>query len=288
MDSLIISIPPIYAVIFISSSCLYCAEEALEMMLIGEKCNGMFSAVGKAIDARDADFIAKLAADQAKAGASVIDLSTGPGRDDAADAMRWLVKVAQGATDARLSIDSPSVEVIRAGLEECKGHPLINSTTAEIEKMSKLFPLAKEFNAEIVCLTIDEKGIPNTVDQRMELAMTILATAMDAGVPTESLFLDPVILPVSAAQNQLPLVCESISAFKNLSSPAPKTVVGLSNVSNGAQEKKLLNRVYLAMLIGRGLDAAIVDVLDIDLMNTVKAAEVLLNKKLYAHSFLKV
>lgn len=258
------------------------------MILIGEKINGMFSAVGKAIDNRDANFIAKLAADQANAGASIVDLSTGPGREDAIDAMKWLVGVAQDATDARLSIDSPSVDVIRAGLKECRGQPLINSTTAEADKMSKLFPLAKEFNAEIVCLTIDEKGIPNTVDQRMELAMTILATAMDMGVQTEAIYLDPVILPVSAAQNQLPLVCESITAFKNLSSPAPKTVVGLSNVSSGAQEKKLLNRVYLAMLIGRGLDAAIVDTLDADLMSTVKAAEVLLNRKLYAHSFLKV
>lgn len=258
------------------------------MILVGEKINGMFSAVAKAIDARDADFITKLAIDQATAGAAILDISTGPGRDDAIDAMKWLVRVAQGATSARLSIDSPSIDVIRAGLEECKTQPLINSTTAEVEKMTKLFAIAKDFNAEIVCLTIDEKGIPNTVDQRVELAMTILATAMDAGLPTESLYIDPVVLPVSAAQNQLLLACEAITSFKALSSPSPKTIVGLSNVSSGAQEKKLLNRVYLAMLIGRGLDAAIVDVLDVDLMNTVKAGEVLLNKKLYAHSFLKV
>jgi len=257
------------------------------MICVGEKCNGMFTSVGKAIDNRDANFIAKVVADQANAGAQIIDLSTGPGRDDAKDAMKWLVKVAQGATDKRLSIDSPSVDVLRAGLEECKGHPLINSTTADVEKMTKLFPLVKEFNAEIVCLTISDKGIPNTVDQRMELAMMILATAMDMGVSTEALYLDPVILPVSAGQNQLPLVCESITAFKNLCTPAPKTIVGLSNVSSGAQEKKLLNRTMLAMLLGRGLDAAIVDVMDVDLMNVVKAAEVLNNKKLYAHSFLK-
>ena len=257
------------------------------MIIVGEKCNGMFKSVGKAIDERDANFIAKVVADQANAGANIIDLSTGPGRDDAIDAMKWMVNVAQGATDKRLSLDSPSVDVLRAGLEECKGQALINSTTADAEKMAKLFPLVKEFNAEIVCLTISEKGIPNTVDQRVELAMMILATAMDIGLSTEALYIDPVILPVSAAQNQLPLACESITAFKSLCSPAPKTIVGLSNVSSSAQEKKLLNRTMLAMLLGRGLDAAIVDALDVDLMNTVKAAEVLLNKKLYAHSFLK-
>jgi 5-methyltetrahydrofolate corrinoid/iron sulfur protein methyltransferase len=258
------------------------------MIAIGEKCNGMFTSVGKAIDSRDANFIAKLVTDQVNGGAQIIDLSTGPGRDDAKDAMKWLVKVAQGATDNRLSIDSPSVEVIKAGLEECKNQALINSTTADVDKMSKLFPLVKEYDAEIICLTISDKGIPNTVDQRIELAMTILATAMDMDVSTEALYLDPVILPVSAAQNQLPLACESITAFKTLCSPPVKTVVGLSNVSSGAQEKKLLNRTMLSMLLGRGLDAAIVDTMDVELMNMVKASDVLLNKKLYAHSFLKV
>jgi len=258
------------------------------MIIVGEKINGMFSAVAKAIDNRDADFVAKLASDQAEAGAAILDVSVGAGRDDAMDAMKWLAKVTQDATDARLAIDSPSVDVMRAGLEVCGKQPLINSTTAEAEKMMTIFPMAKEFSAEVVCLTIDEKGIPNTVEQRMELATMILAMAIDNDVPTESLFIDPVVLPVSAAQNQLPLTCEAITAFKNIVTPPPRTIVGLSNVSSSAKEKKLLNRVYLAMLMGRGLDAAIVDPLDVDLMNTVKAGDVLLNKKLYAHSFLKV
>lgn len=91
MDSLIIIIRSHNAIIFISSSCLYPLEEAVEMILIGEKINGMFSAVGKAIDNRDANFIAKLAADQANAGASIVDLSTGPGREDAIDPHRPLL-----------------------------------------------------------------------------------------------------------------------------------------------------------------------------------------------------
>lgn len=257
------------------------------MIIIGEKLNGMFSAVAKAIDDRDADPIAELARAQVDAGASILDISVGAGRDDAAEAMKWMIKVAEEATDARLAVDSPSVKVLRAGLEVCNRPPVINSTTAEAEKMAQLFPLAKEHSAEIVCLTIDEKGIPNTVEQRTEMAMMILATAIDSDVPPENLYIDPVVLPVSAAQDQLSLACQALSNFKTLSSPPPKTIVGLSNVSSGAVEKGFLNRVYLAMLMAMGLDAAIVDPLDVELMNTVKTADVLLNNKLYAHSFLK-
>lgn len=257
------------------------------MIIVGEKLNGMFSAVSKAIDARDESFIAKLARDQAEAGASILDISVGAGRDDAIDAMKWMIRTTQDAVDARLSVDSPSVKVIKAGLEECEKQPLMNSTTAEIEKMAELFPIAKDFSAEIVCLTLDEKGIPNSVELRIELAMKILAAAIDSDLSTESIFIDPVVLPASAAQDQLVLACEALTAFKELSSPPPRTIVGLSNVSSGAKEKKILNRVYLAMLMNRGLDAAILDPLDEDLMNIIKTAEILLNKRLYAHAFLK-
>ena len=257
------------------------------MIIVGEKINGMFKAVAKAIDERDAEFIAKLAREEAGAGASIIDVSIGPGRDDAVDAMKWLAGTVQEATNARLSIDTPSIDVMRAGLELCKMQPLINSTSADLEKLSVFLPLAKEYSAEVVALTMDEKGIPNSVEQRAELAMTIIGSAIDNDLPPESIYIDPVVLPVSAAQDQLAIACETLSTIKCLNNPPPKTIVGLSNVSSGAQEKGLLNRVYLAMLLGRGLDAAIVDPLDEDLMNTVKAAEVLLNKRLYAHSFLK-
>lgn len=257
------------------------------MILIGEKINGMFSGVSKALDERNAGFIENLARDQVKGGASVLDLSVGAGRDDAIDAMKWLVKTTQAAVDVRLSIDSPVIDVISAGLEECSKQPVINSTTAEIEKMNTLFPLAKEHGADIICLTIDEKGIPNSVEMRTELAMRILAMAIDHDLSVERLLIDPVVLPVSAAQNQLVLACEAITAFKGLISPAPRTIVGLSNVSSGAKEKALLNRIYLAMLMGRGLDAAILDTLDTELMNTVKAGEILLNRRLYADAFLK-
>ena len=257
------------------------------VIIIGERINGQFSRVGHAIDKRDSKFIQDLAVEQTQAGADILDLNTGPGRDDAPAAMAWLVRTVQDVAQVRLSIDSPSLKVQEAGLTECKLEAVINSTTAKPKRMERFLPLAREHAAEIVCLTIDEKGIPNTTEARAEIAMALLAGAMDAGISPDKMYLDPVILPVSAAQAQGPVVCESITALRALSTPPPRTLVGLSNVSSGAEERGLLNRTYLAMLLGRGLDAAIVDPNDTELMRVLKASEILLNRRLYAHSFLR-
>jgi 5-methyltetrahydrofolate corrinoid/iron sulfur protein methyltransferase len=265
----------------------YPAIQGIQLIVVGERINGQFPQVAKAIDAKDTKFIQDLALAQVNAGAHILDINTGPGREDAAAAMAWLVKSVQDIVDVRLSIDSPGLKVQQAGLAECKKTPLMNSTTAEQKRMERFFPLAKDSNAEIVCLTIDEKGIPNTVEGRSEIAMTLMANAMERGLSPEQVYLDPVVLPITAAQDQCQVLCESLTAFRSLNSPPPKTIVGLSNVSSGAEERSLLNRTYLAMLLGRGLDAAIVDPNDVDLMKIVKAAEVLLNQKLYANSFLR-
>lgn len=257
------------------------------MLVVGERINGQFPQVSKAIDARDPKYIRELAGEQIHAGADILDVNTGPGRDDGPEAMAWLVKTIQDAFDVRLAIDSPGLKTQEAGLSACKRTPLINSTTAEEKRMEKFFPLALDHDADIVCLTINEKGIPNSVERRAEVAMTLLANAMDKGLAPEKLYLDPVVLPISAAQDQCPVVCEAVTAFRCLNTPPPKTIVGLSNVSSGADERSLLNTTYLVMLLGRGLDAAIVDPQDEQLMRALKASDVLLNRKLYANSFLR-
>jgi 5-methyltetrahydrofolate corrinoid/iron sulfur protein methyltransferase len=259
----------------------------MSLIVVGERINGQFPQVARAIDARDSGAIQDLARAQVEAGAHILDVNTGPGREDSAAAMAWLVRTIQDAVDTRLALDSPSLKVQQAGLAECKHEAMINSTTAEQKRMEKFLPLAAEHNAEIVCLTIDEKGIPNSLEGKTEIAMVLLANALDKGIALEKIYLDPVVLPISAAQAQCPVLCDAITSFRGLNTPPPRTIVGLSNVSSGAEEKSLLNRTYLAMLLGRGLDAAIIDPNDPEMMKVVKASEVLLNQKLYAHSFLR-
>jgi 5-methyltetrahydrofolate corrinoid/iron sulfur protein methyltransferase len=258
------------------------------MLIISERLNALFKTVGKALDAKDKDKLQELTKEQVKLGATMLDINTGPGRDDTAGDLVWMVQTIQEVTDTPICIDTPNLEAMEAALNVAKGKVLINSTTAEAHKMEKLFPLAAKYNAEIIALTLDERGIPNDAPSRAEMAMIMITTAMEHGVPTENIYLDPLVLPVGAAQDQGPKVLEALDMFKTLCDPAPKTVVGLSNVSNNTKQRPLLNRTYLTMLMAHGLDAAICDPFDTELMNAIKTSEILLNKKLYADDFLMI
>jgi 5-methyltetrahydrofolate corrinoid/iron sulfur protein methyltransferase len=258
------------------------------MLIISERLNGLFKSVGKALDARDKDSLQKLTKEQVELGATMLDVNTGPGRDDTAGDLVWMIETIQEVTDTPLCIDTPKLDAMEAGLQAVKGKVLINSTTAEAHKMEKLFPLAAKYDADIIALTLNEAGIPNDAGSRCEMAMIMITTAMEHGLSTENIYLDPLVLPVGAAQDQGTKVLEALDMFKTLCDPAPKTVVGLSNVSNNTKQRPLLNRTYLIMLMAHGLDAAICDPFDTELMSAIKTSEILLNQKLYADDFLKV
>jgi 5-methyltetrahydrofolate corrinoid/iron sulfur protein methyltransferase len=257
------------------------------MEAIGERINGMFKAIGKAIKESDASVIEDMAKRQEEAGADILDLNVGPAAEDRLAAMRWLVETVQNVSGLPLAIDSTNPDVVRAGLEACENPAVINSTTGEQEKLNAMMPMAAEHGCSIIGLTIDEEGVPGTAAGRMEVALKLVSSAMEHGLPTDRLYVDAVILPVNALQDTPPRVLEVISQVPMLADPAPKTVLGLSNVSQGAQLRPLLNRTYLVMCLGRGLDAAIVDVLDEELMDAMITAEVLMNRAVYADDFLK-
>jgi 5-methyltetrahydrofolate corrinoid/iron sulfur protein methyltransferase len=176
---------------------------------------------------------------------------------------------------------------MEAGLRAAKNRVIMNSTTAEAKRMDRFFPLCREHNAEIICLCMDERGIPNSADARAEMAMLMITKAMEHEIMPDRLYLDPLVLPTNAAQDQGRKVVQAIQLFQGLNEPSPRTVVGLSNVSNGTKQRSLLNRTYLAMLMGAGLTAAICDPEDEELMRMVKAGQVLLNEKLYCDDFLR-
>lgn len=257
------------------------------MIVISERINGLFKAIGKAIDEKDEKFIRDFAINQENIGANVLDINTGPGVDDPEGVMAWLVETVQEVTDVQLSIDTPNLKAMEAGLMACKNKAMINSATGETKKMEALFPLARDYNADIICLTMTEAGIPRDANERGEIALTMLATAMEYEITPDRMYFDPLVLPVSAAQLQGVEVLKALDMFKKLTEPAPKTVVGLSNISNNCKNRKLLNRTYMIMLMAYGLDAAIMDPFDEKLMQAIKTSDILLNKKLYADAFLK-
>lgn len=257
------------------------------MIVIGERLNGMFRKVGAAIVAQDEAYIADLAQKQIAAGADVLDLNVGPTAEDPVAAMKWLAGVVRKVTNLPLAIDTPKPEAIRAGMEAAGSNGLINSTTGEQAKLDALMPLAGEYGCPIIGLTIDEAGVPRDAAGRAEVALKIVASGMEHGVAPENIWIDPVILPISCTQNHQPEVLKAIGECKLLSDPPVKTILGLSNVSQGTQYRSLVNRTYLVMAIAHGLDGAIVDPLDAELMDAMITAELLLNYTVYCEDFLK-
>lgn len=257
------------------------------MLVIGERINGMFDEIGKAIGEQNPDIIQKSARKQLAAGADILDVNVGPASDDEEGAMAWLVETIREVTDAPLSLDSTKPHVQRAGLEVSSDDVIINSTTAVPEKMEAMLPLAAEFDCDIIGLCINEDGVPRDADGRMEVAMQLLAGCMEQGIPPERLYIDPVILPVNALPQVPQEVCEAIGMVPALADPPPKTVIGLSNVSQGATARSLLNRTFLVMAISHGLTAAIMDATDKAMMEAMIAAEVLMNRQVYCDGFVQ-
>lgn len=257
------------------------------MLIIGELINGMYRNIGKAIKEKDRAIIQKCALEQIKAGADALDINCGPASKDPVNDIQWLIQAIQEITDKPLSIDSSKPQVIESGLKVIKNKAIINSTTADPEKLEKLVPLAKKYNAKLIGLTISTKGIPQNKYQRLELAVTIVSSCVEQGYAVEDLYLDPIVLPVNVAQEQMKDILESIHEFKIISEPSPKTIVGLSNVSQGTSARNLINRIFLSMALTHGLDAAILDPLDKDLIDAAITTELILNKHIYCDSYLE-
>ncbi|MDY6914248.1 MAG: dihydropteroate synthase [Planctomycetota bacterium] len=257
------------------------------MHVIGERINGMFKNVKQAIIDQDAKIIQDLAEQQLQAGAWALDVNVGPAvRDDKA-AMLWLVETIRAVTDAPLAIDTAKWEVMSDVLPKVPGEKLINSSKADPEIVARYAQLAAENDASLIGLTIDADGVPGNIDKRVELGAQIITVAMEAGLATDKLFIDPIILPVNVSPKNPGNCMAAIAQLKMFSDPPPHLLLGLSNVSQRCNNRELINRTYLAMAMAQGLDSAIMDPLDKDLMDTAITAELLMEKMIYCDSYLE-
>jgi len=257
------------------------------MFVIGELINGMYPKIALAIKERDKKLVQQYALQQVDCGADALDVNCGPASSKPLLDMPWLVETIQEVTDKPLSLDSSKPEAIKEGLKAARNKTLINSTTADPEKLDILVPLAKQYDSKLIGITISAKGIPQNKDQRVELAAIIVAYCQENGFPIENLYLDPIVLPINVAQGQMIDILKSIREFKIISEPSPKTILGLSNVSQGSQARSLINRTFLTMAVAYGLDSAILDPKDKELMDSLITAELILNKNIYCDSYLE-
>jgi 5-methyltetrahydrofolate corrinoid/iron sulfur protein methyltransferase len=268
------------------------------MILIGERINGMFKNVKEAIASKDKKVIQDLALGQTQAGAAYLDVNVGTAAADQEGAIQWLIETIQEVCSTPLSLDSQKPAVIAAGLKviNAENGLILNSTPLDKKSdeavLDKYVEMARSAGpkANIIALTMDKNGVPQDIDTRVAIAAQILSRAMELGFDTQRLFIDPIILPVKVpnAQVQPGNILAAMDQIRFLSDPAPHLTIGLSNLSQGASERNLINRIFLAMAIAHGLDSAIVDVNDQELMNAVATAEMLMNRQIYSDSFLKV
>jgi 5-methyltetrahydrofolate corrinoid/iron sulfur protein methyltransferase len=267
------------------------------MIIIAERINGMFQDVKQAIAEQDKQVIQELAKKQTDAGANYLDVNVGTAAADQEGTMQWLVETIQESCSTPLCLDSQKPAVIAAGLKvaNAKAGLILNSTPlnkkSDEEILDKYMEMANQAGpkASIIALTMDKNGVPQDIDTRVAIAAEIAQKAMEKGFDAQRLFIDPIILPVKVpdAQVQPGNIMAAMDQIRYLADPPPHMTIGLSNLSQGATERSLINRTFLAMAVSHGLDSAILDVFDEPLMNVLATSEMLMNKQIYSDSYLR-
>ncbi len=236
------------------------------MYIIGENIHIISEKVKEALTARDREFFMDLAVKQVEAGAKAVDINLGPRKKDFAEVWPWIIETVETVVDVPLSIDTTNVEGMEAALKSIKkAQPILNSTSAEPERLEKVPVLAKKYGAKVIALTLRPEGIPIEADARVTIAVEqLIPRMMEIDFPMSDLIIDPLVLTVSGCQQYCPHLIETVRTLQYAWDPAPMISVGLSNVSNAVpnENRPLINRVYLAMLMGVGLQMMIANPFD--------------------------
>ncbi len=262
------------------------------MYILGENIHIISEKVKEALTARDAHFFQDLAVKQVEAGAQALDLNLGPRKKDGEEVFPWIVETVEAVVDVPLSFDSTNLLGIEAGLRKIsKAQPIINSTSAEPERLEKVPLLAKKYQARVIALTMGSSGIPVAADERVNIAVEyLIPRMMEIDYSMDNLIIDPLVLTVSGCQEYCPHLIEAVRTLQYAWDPAPVISVGLSNVSNAvpAENRALINRVYCAMLMGVGLQMMIANPLDQKLKDTIHVIENRDNSTAVGRLYLKI
>ncbi len=247
------------------------------MYIIAENIQIISPRVKKAIAERDAKFFQDLAVRMVDAGADVVDLNIGPQKKHGHEILPWLVEVVEEVVDVPLCFDTTNLTAIEAACETVsKAQPIINSTSAEEERLEKVPLVAKKYGTRLIALTMGRGMIPVKADERVNVALEELIPRMvEIDFPISDLIIDPLVLTVSGTQEYCPECIEAVRTLKYAWDPPPLTNGGVSNVSNGvpAEFRPLLNRVYMVMLMGAGIDMVIANPLDRNMREFIRIVE---------------
>jgi 5-methyltetrahydrofolate--homocysteine methyltransferase len=244
--------------------------------IIGERINPTGrKAFQEQLRAGDLSAVEKDVADQVAGGAMMLDVNMGAPLVDEAALLADAVRLVQSLTDIPLCIDSSVVEALEAGLAAYEGKALVNSVTAEDERMELILPLVKKYGAAVIALPNDDKEIPEDPKRRFELTQYIVETATSKyGIPIEDIVIDPLAMPIGADSQMVVRTLETIQLIAD--KIGVNMTLGASNVSFGMPDRHTLNSVFLPMAMGAGLTSAIMDARTPQIVTAVKAADLML------------
>ena len=246
---------------------------ALTVKAIAESINIMGKRSGTAMKERIQGPIQEMAREEAEAGASYLDLNIGPARKDGINLMPWVVETVQSCVTTPLCLDTTNTDAMIAGFKvvQNKSEAIMNSISAQPERMEKLIPAAAEAGCNVIALLWGPDGMPRDSNERAAMAVDLMMALNAAGIPNEKILFDPIGTPITLGADQIASGLEFMMMLQDIA-PGAGSTVGLSNVSNGVAEhlRKYLDRTYLIMLMKYGISTAIVNAYDKELMAICK------------------
>lgn len=244
------------------------------MIIIGEKINGAIPVVAKAIAERDKDFLQKRAVAQSEAGATFIDVHASVEESVEMETLGWMLDLVQDATDVPVCVDSPSARICAEAIPACKKEGLVNSVSMEGNKVDTVFPVIADTSWECIALLCDDTGIPKTVEDRMRVFENIMKKAEEYGIAPSRLHIDPLVEAIGTNPESFTMFSECCRRIRE-QYPKIHITSGLSNISFGLPSRKHMNLAFLAMAMTVGMDSAIMDPTNKDMIGLIRAMETL-------------
>lgn len=255
------------------------------MIIIGEKLNGSIPSVAKAIAERDADLIRERARMQAEAGATFLDVCASVEEAVEVETLKWMIDLVQEVTDTPICVDSPSARSCVAAIPFCKRPGLINSVSLEGDKIDTIFPVLADTDWECVALLCDNDGIPDSVERRMKIFFGIMEKAKQYGIAPSRLHIDPLVVTLGTDQTALTVFADCCRRIK-YEYPEIHITSGLSNISFGLPVRKNINQAFMVLAMNAGMDSAIVDPTNKNMIGMIYATNALLERDEYCLQYI--
>ena len=254
-------------------------------VVIGERINTSRAAVREAVEKRDAAYVEDDVRRQEAAGATYIDVNAGARIGHEEEDMRWLLEVIQPAVRIPLCLDSPDPAVLDLAFGLVERRPMVNSISLETERYETMAPFLQGKDCDVIALCMDDTGLPASADDVVARAVRLANGLEGLGFPRDTIYVDPIVQPISTDQTKGLMVLEAVRLITE-ELPGIHFTCGLSNISYGLPQRRMVNRAFLALAMGAGLDGAIIDPLDQELMAVAASADMLLGHDEYCMNYL--